>query len=721
MEAYPGACGGARRGGGEIELRSIKKDIHLSELRGGEVCVEVSSRKILITYPYAADAWAAVGIFLDRYCGVSVFAPSELGRERSARAAFSPRCGRRTFPLAFAGRSLGIYQKGAAEVSSLNGSNGLFAISSHNIPRLAGRAENPEWFSENCAKIYPPRLRQIDFDNLEMRAHISIAAREWLSKNPRSKIVSLGYADNGRFGLSAFAMRSSRGFTARGYRDYSNGVFDFTNDIARRVGREFPDRFVAQLAYLRTENPPDFRLEKNVAVALCTDKGNWFDPAQRAIDEKLIKDWAASGAGLLCVHDYNYGANYLIPRETSEYIAESIKDYAAAGFAAYYAECYPVWAYDAHKIWIACKLLKDPSLSYCALRREFFDSYYLEAGRSVEKFFDIARGAWRSRTDKPALWLKLYKRPSQVEIFSGADIAAMERALSEAERAAKSKRVAARVAELRLVFDITKTSRRIYFYQKKLWLAEPDPKNAPEILAAAEALKAAYALACVQLCAYRERTKYPVADFKTFDLLKMLDPSAMRLRELAALGDKNFSPRALELLGGDYPALAGSAAARVSEKNLLKNPSFEDGLRGWSVLRFGTCREAARASGKAARSGKAGVEIASVEFAGIGQKCAARGGAFYECSLFARGKIGIGATHYLRLKFLESRAKGGAGRVSAHYLQLPAGDFPKFKKLSIAARAPDWADSAECAFISVNAPDSEPALIDDFSLREIDF
>ena len=68
------------------------------------------------------------------------------------------------------------------------------------------------------------------------------------------------------------------------------------------------------------------------------------------------------------------------------------------------------------------------------------------------------------------MWLTLYKRWEQAEIFPKESLDRMEAKLALAEKGAKSPMVIDRIKEIRLMFDVTKSLDNTYRIQKKLWM-----------------------------------------------------------------------------------------------------------------------------------------------------------------------------------------------------------------------------------------------------------
>ncbi len=705
-----------RRGYIRIKLNLAEDFSEKTKFPERKISVDISSKEIEISYTIKDDVWTAVGVFLEEYCDAKFFAPLELGEEITLWRNLRLMRGKKIMSLPFWENYMASGSRQAKDFELINGQRRLFKVGAHGLSHIIPpevRSTHPDWFASYDGSKSSSRYAQLDFLNEDARVYVSDLVKNRFRENPNLDIISIGVIDNGHFDTTELSRAKVRGFTARDYDDYSNLVFDFTNFIAKKN----PENYVSQIAYLRTENPPDFKLEKNVMVVLCLDKGGWFNSHFREIDQKLMMAWARSGAGILGAYDYNYGSCYWLPRDISEYIADSIKLYREAGFKSYYAEIFPIWAYDIHKIWIATKLFKNPDLDFENLRYCFFKEYYKESSEYISEFFKIAQNSWRNRKDSPALWLKLYKRPSQLEILSNDDIENMEHALLNAEKTAKSEKVVDRVKEIRLVFDLTKTAHKIYFLSKKLWTLEVSKHTATEVLDAIKALEILRMLADFQRQQYSRETKYPKSDLVFWNLIDILNPSKMRARELLALDDNSICAEVEQILGKDFCEEA-KLSFSTKNKNLLKNPSFENGLKHWTTLRSVTCKENMSLDSSGVRSGKFGLKLSSVEYAGISQRVGVSENKVYTLKCFGKGFVDLGATYYVRLAFLPSSESNFNDKISTYYLQIPSGNFSDFKKFEIVAKAPKNAKIAEIAFFSVNCASEFPIFLDDFSFEE---
>lgn len=678
-----------------------------------EFIFKFKENSVSIKYPdekYAAST--AVGEFLEKYCGVKFFAPSELGLEIPSNTKLSFKLGEQHFYPSYKGRFLGIYQKYAEEYSRLNGECRQFMPSLHNMTRILNEKiieANPEWMAFREGKrLAFDKSAQADFLNVEMQSFVAKTTKEFFDKNPKAKIFSIEFADSGNFDDTPKSKKTLRGFTPHNYADYGNSIYSFTIYVAKSLERRHPKKFVYQSAYLHSENPPDFPLKKNIFVHFASDTGNYFCEREKQKDSELLKKWASSGIKLLGRYDYNYGSPYFIPRETTRHIAFSIKNSHSIGARSYASESFPVWAYDAHKLWLASKLLKDCSLDEDEVLDEFFKGYYKESAEHAKEFFLSAENAWNSRSDTPG-WLGLLKRESQAEILSTETMAKMERSLTHAQNAARGGKVKARLNELRMAFELTKAFVGAYKLKKSLW--EFDPSEASEkIIDHIEALKTAEARKKVLLESYERNTKYPKGDFKIWSEINHINRSE-NLAEIVLNKSPERAPKIAEIFGEKFLQNANVAANSVP-KNIFQNSNFEENFNHWSKYAKDTYLGVMRVVGNEEKF----VEISSQGFAGLTQSASAKEEKVYACQIGVRGNLQIGDVCYLRLFFTDANGK----ILSSKYQQLSASNFKDFVPMRILQKAPAGTKYA-ISSIFVSTPNPAKTLnLRKFELLEYD-
>jgi len=682
-----------------------------------EFSVSCGSDGAVVSYPFTQEALGAVGEFLRRFADIEIFIPASIGGNIPQADKLRFKTGDFSFEPSYSGRFFGLYCVEAKELAALNGENRSFLLHNHNLTNIVDvkvARKHPEWLA-----IYDGKRRgydyasqmQIDFLNPEVREFVAKKADEFFAESKDNAVFAATYADSAFFDQTPPTLRLRKGFTPHGCANYSDLVFSFTNAVAKSVKKDFSDRFVGELAYHYTEAPPSFRLENNILVYLCIDSGQHFSAKYKAADFALLDEWTKSGISLLGIYDYNYGKPFFIPRNTSEEIGESIKKAYASGARMYTCETCALWAYDAHKIWIMSRLLKDVSLDVGALEREFFDGYYGAASAHVQGFFETAKLAWRARSQEP-VWLKLYKRESQAEVLSDSDISDMEKSLSLAEKSPVQPKVRLRINEIRLAFDVTKAFVRSYRLQKKLfYFPYIDKENAATALDTLEAAHIAKTARSLAIKRYEENTRYPKVNFDEWTTMSFINAEEIIGESLLCLEIPPISNKVMSILGNDFINIVSRLK---KSKNILYNSNFENNLDGWDIYTLSANPEKLSTSKKVAYSGAISVEMYSKNFIGITQRVRVKEKKIYAAQAQIYGYMRTGDVCYLRIRFKDMH-----GNVLLQKSQqLPTISDERFTKLRILSEAPEKSVSAAVSIFAGNMSEETSLFIDDVSLFE---
>ncbi len=222
----------------------------------------------------------------------------------------------------------------------------------------------------------------------------------------------------------------------RGKPNYSDLVFNFTNEVAAAVGSAAHPLFITQLAYMWTERPPKFSVAENVIPYICTDQSQWYDPRYRRDDKELIEAWGTAGPLMLGAWEYYQGQPYLIPRYFPSLEAESLKWLWENRTRGVFFSGHPVWEYDAPKYWLAGRLAWDVSQDYEQLLAEYFAITYGPAADAMKRFFAEAEIAWLTQPGE-GMWLKYWNNPDQFALYPAERCMLMRQCLAEASQAAE--------------------------------------------------------------------------------------------------------------------------------------------------------------------------------------------------------------------------------------------------------------------------------------------
>jgi hypothetical protein len=273
-------------------------------------------------------------------------------------------------------------------------SHGLYRIFDQNL-----YTQEPMLFPMVGGKSIEPKGNSLDpnphLDNPRAPEIGAKYAREFFKQNPDAFSVPFGVNDTLKFDDSA----ESEGW----YRDRpvrTDYVFGFYNAVADSAWAPDGDlkgerHAIGALAYLQTTRAPSIKLRPSIFPWVCADRTAYGDPAFAAQDRANLTAWAKSGVRRLGVYDYLYGAEVASPRVNLTALIQSIHVTYTAGARGWYAEAYPLWAFDAPKLWVAAKLLENRMANTVELRRTWFARAYGPAADEMTAAYAQIEAAWK--------------------------------------------------------------------------------------------------------------------------------------------------------------------------------------------------------------------------------------------------------------------------------------------------------------------------------------
>lgn len=296
---------------------------------------ELSGRPFAAVAPSLDDAMTpqatayAVFDFLERYCDVRWYAPTELGTvlPRRATLAVTGTDIRRTPAFEFRHHAPSGVGKAYVGLSAppteqeqrlfmarrrLGGRNYLTNHSFYDFydrfwesnPQRPGLFEGrrPEFW----ARGYDGRPPQLCYTSPELIAQVVKDARARLDAG--AAYVQLVPMDNDQqcrcVNCQALIDRENRS------RQFSTGkasglFWSFANAVAREVRQSHPDKEVGTIAYFDYAFPPRFDLEPNLLVGPCLHTRNWWSPSMERNDLAFYQGWERKVPGRLhCVWLY---------------------------------------------------------------------------------------------------------------------------------------------------------------------------------------------------------------------------------------------------------------------------------------------------------------------------------------------------------------------------------------------------------------------------------
>ncbi len=384
----------------------------------------------------------AVGRFCEQHLGVFFAFPGEQGAEWTPRYQIG-------FPLPdeftpdFRWRQL----SGLNELSTdwaFSVGYGRTPEFSHGLYRVFDRKvwqEEPMLFPMVGGKPVVPKGNSLDanphLDNPRAPEVAARYAREFFRKNPGAFSVALGVNDTLRFDDSA---PSEGWFRDRPVRtDY---VFGFLNEVADSVWAPGGDNdgkrhAIGSLAYMQTLRAPSIQLRPEIFPWVCVDRIGYASAEFAAQDRANLAAWAKSGVKRLGVYDYLYGADVASPRVNFAALVGSIRATHTVGATGWYAEAYPLWAFDAPKLWLAAKVLEDKNANARALLNQWFDAAYGPAAAPMREAYAHIESGWRrdAQVGGKDAFLRHFRDERGALVLSAGEVAAISAALRSAQDA----------------------------------------------------------------------------------------------------------------------------------------------------------------------------------------------------------------------------------------------------------------------------------------------
>lgn len=164
--------------------------------------------------------------------------------------------------------------------------------------------QRPDWFVHDTAG-QPPEMC---YSNPGFIRQVVTDARDFFNgkglKDGESAVgdfFALGPMDNDNFcpcpGCDRdLALYANNRHFANGR--YSNYIFEFSNRVAHELAKTHPDKYVSVLTYASWAKHPDqVRLERNIAVQLCLGVNNYWVPATERNELAIYNEWVSKEKG----------------------------------------------------------------------------------------------------------------------------------------------------------------------------------------------------------------------------------------------------------------------------------------------------------------------------------------------------------------------------------------------------------------------------------------
>jgi len=383
----------------------------------------------------------AVGRFCEQHLGVFFAFPGEQGAEWTPRHQLG-------FPLAdefrpdFRWRQIGGLNELSTDWACSVGfgrvpafSHGLFRVFDRKLwekeptlfPLVDGKLVEPKDANSPNPHLAHPRAPEVG----------ARYARDYFYRNPGAFSVAFGVNDTFRFDDRA---PSEGWFRERPVRtDY---VMGFLNGVADSVWAPDGDNdgdhhAIGTLAYMQTLRAPTIPVRPEIFPWVCMERIGYGSEAFAAQDRANLAAWAKSGVRRLGVYDYLYGSDVASPRVNLTALIRSLRTAYTTGVRGWVAEAYPLWAFDAPKLWLAAKLLENHAADTRELLTRWYDAAYGPAAAPMISAYAQIEAAWRrdAQLGGKDAFLRHFRDERGALVLSPAEVTAISACLREAQDA----------------------------------------------------------------------------------------------------------------------------------------------------------------------------------------------------------------------------------------------------------------------------------------------
>lgn len=238
-------------------------------------------------------------------------------------------------------------------------------------------------------------------------------------------------------------------------------IIRFVNQVAERIEKDFPDKFVGTLAYQYTRKPPkNIRPRHNVVVRLCSIECCFAHPFKSCPENASFMDdlngWADI-APHLYIWDYvtNF-SHYIMPYPNFRVLQpniQTLRDHKAIGIMEQAAYQSRGGEFAELRAYVIAKLLWNAECNVDSVINDFMYGYYGRSGQYVRMYFDLLHNQITPETH-----IHLGLTPND-KIFSDAFIRQADKIFNTTEKVADNDDILRRVEMARLPLMYLKCQR----------------------------------------------------------------------------------------------------------------------------------------------------------------------------------------------------------------------------------------------------------------------
>ncbi len=441
--------------------RAIGYDLYHLDRDGYMVVVE--QERVMLAGPAPWSTFWAVCRFLEDYVGVRWLIPGPLGEDVPSHDVIRVPVGKHSYEPAILSRLWSGAHYGG-DWSLRQRIHGRYQFH-HNLLRVFPPElfdEHPQYFPQHGSMRYRPgpddHSWQPCMTDPQGVALAADAARRYFEANENAESFSYGIND-GRGYCECEQCRAVdrplpewHGFSG----DRSVLYYTWLNRVAENLERDHPDKMLGCLAYSAVILPPTgMTLHRNIIPYLTSNRADYWDPQFRAQDQEMLDRWSRA-THQMGIYDYAYGMGFAIPRIYNHLFQDAIRFAVEHKVRGFYAEVYPNWGLDGHKLYVMSRILWNPDVDVDAITDDWNERMFREAAEPMKRYFARCERAWREQDTGHGRWAyRLAGDPKQFEIFPPDVLEECTGYLEEAAALAESELVRDRIQFFRKTWDVT--------------------------------------------------------------------------------------------------------------------------------------------------------------------------------------------------------------------------------------------------------------------------
>jgi len=334
--------------------------------------------------------------------GVRWFMPGDIGTVIPARDILALNVQETIQHPGFAGRYL-VYLGGPSQAHNESGTTwfrhmrmGGFNAGSHGMGIRVDPEKEPELFMTDA---YGRRTDQLKISHPEVLRRVIEAKQKVLDREPDRRYVNIGPNDGAGFGNDPWDADDMD--PLHGKVSVTDRYVKFFNLVLEELQKTHPDVGVAFYAYAQYMRPP-VREKPNpkilpvlAPIDVCRFHAidNPICP-ERAYIRDIVEGWKALGVRMM-YRGYLFNlADQGLPFSMIRQVRAEYPYYHEAGMIACRVECKSAWGYHAPSLYLASKIMWDPTLDVEALLDDYFTRLYGLAAQPMRRHFDRLEQAY---------------------------------------------------------------------------------------------------------------------------------------------------------------------------------------------------------------------------------------------------------------------------------------------------------------------------------------